>query len=47
MNQWRILVLGVMRLGLNADYDRIHALVNQHGTLRQMLGHAARRKRKR
>ena len=33
------LVLGVMRLGLNADYDRIHDLVNQHGTLRQMLGH--------
>lgn len=39
MDQWRILVLGVMRLGLNADYDRIHDLVNQHGTLRQMLGH--------
>ena len=40
MEQWRILVLGVMRLGLNADYDRIHDLVNQHGTLRQMLGHS-------
>ncbi len=39
MDQWRILVLGVIRLGLNADYDRIHDLVNQHGTLRQMLGH--------
>jgi transposase, IS5 family len=39
MEQWRILVLGVVRLGLNADYDRIHDLVNQHGTLRQMLGH--------
>ena len=39
MDQWRILVLGVVRLGLNADYDRIHDLVNQHGTLRQMLGH--------
>jgi hypothetical protein len=39
MEQWRILVLGVMRLGLNADYDRIQELANQHGTLRQMLGH--------
>ena len=39
MEQWRILVLGVVRLGLNADYDRIHELANQHSTLRQMLGH--------
>jgi len=39
MEQWRILVLGVLRLGLNADYDRIHELANQHATLRQMLGH--------
>ena len=40
MEQWRILVLGVLRLGLNADYDRIHELTNQHTTLRQMLGHS-------
>ena len=39
MEQWRILVLGVVRLGLNADYDRIQDLANQHKTLRQMLGH--------
>ena len=39
MEQWRILVLGTLRLGLNADYDRIHELANQHGTVRQMLGH--------
>jgi hypothetical protein len=39
MEQWRILVLGVVRLGLNADYDRIQELANQHSTLRQMLGH--------
>ena len=39
MEQWRILVLGVLRLGLNADFDRIHELANQHSTLRQMLGH--------
>ena len=39
MEQWRILVLGVVRLGLNADYDRVQELANQHSTLRQMLGH--------
>ncbi len=39
MAQWTILVLGVLRLGLNADYDRIHELANQHATLRRMLGH--------
>jgi len=39
MEQWKILVLGVLRLGLNADYDRIHELSNQHNTIRQMLGH--------
>ena len=38
MAQWTILVLGVLRLGLNADYDRIHELANEHATLRQMLG---------
>jgi transposase, IS5 family len=39
MEQWRILVLGVVRLALNADYDRIQELASQHKTLRQMLGH--------
>jgi hypothetical protein len=40
MVQWSILVLGVLRLGLNADYDRIQELANQHATVRQMLGHS-------
>jgi len=40
MEQWRILVFGVLRLGLNADFDRIHELANQHSTLRQFLGHS-------
>ena len=40
MAQWKILVLGVVRLGLDADYDRLQELANQHQTLRQMLGHA-------
>ena len=39
MEQWQILVLGVLRLALNADYDRIQELANQHRTVRQMLGH--------
>lgn len=38
MAQWSILVLGVMRLGLNADYDRIQELANEHITLRLMMG---------
>lgn len=40
MEQWKILVLGVLRLGLNIDYDRLQELANQHSTLRQMLGHS-------
>ena len=40
MTQWQILVLGVLRLGLNADCYRIHELANEHKTLRQMLGHS-------
>ena len=39
MEQWKILVLGILRLGLNADFDRVHELANQHNTIRLMLGH--------
>ena len=39
MQQWTILVLGTLRLGLNENYDRILELANEHGTLRKMLGH--------
>jgi len=38
MEQWTILVLGVLRLGLNIDYDRLQELVKQHITIRQMIG---------
>jgi hypothetical protein len=41
MPLWTILVCGVVRLDLNCDYDRLHELVNQHNTLRQILGHGA------
>ena len=40
MNLWNILVMGVLRLDLNWDYDRLHEQVNNHKTIRQMLGHA-------
>ena len=40
MAQWIILVLGVIRLGLNIDYDRLQELANQHSTIRKMLGHS-------
>lgn len=40
MELWIILVLGVLRLDLNCDYDRIHNLCNNHKQLRQMLGHS-------
>lgn len=39
MTLWNIFVCGVLRLDLNIDYDRLHELVNQHGTIREMLGH--------
>ncbi len=39
MTLWSIFVCGVMRLDLNIDYDRLHDLVNNHNTLRAMLGH--------
>ena len=41
MTLWTIFVCGVVRLDLNIDYDRLHELVNQHNTLREMLGHGA------
>ncbi len=40
MDLWKIFVLGVLRLDLNWDYDRLHEQVNNHKTIRQMLGHA-------
>jgi hypothetical protein len=38
MGQRKALVLGVLRSGLNTDYDRPHELANQHKTVRQVLG---------
>ena len=39
MALWRILVMGVLRLNLNWDYDRLGEMVNEHRTIRQILGH--------
>ena len=38
MTLWEILVLGVLRLDLNCDYDRLQELANQHRLIRKMLG---------
>ncbi len=40
MHLWRIFVLGVLRLNLDWDYDRLHSMVNNYKTIRAMLGHA-------
>jgi IS5 family transposase len=38
MDLWQILVLGVVRLGLDADWDRLEDLANHHLLVRPMLG---------
>jgi hypothetical protein len=38
MDLWQILVCGVLRLGLDADWDRMEDLANHHLLVRQMLG---------
>jgi transposase, IS5 family len=38
MDLWQILVLGVVRLGLDADWDRMEDLANHHTLIRQMMG---------
>lgn len=37
MHQWKILVMGVLKLCLGADYDRLVELANHHDLIRQML----------
>lgn len=41
MDLWQILVLGVVRLGLDADWDRMEHIANYDMLVRQMLGVAA------
>ncbi len=40
MDYWKILVLGVLRLGCNTNYDSLKEIADQHGTVRQMMGHS-------
>ena len=39
MPLWRIYVLGVVKMALDCDFDRLRNLADHHGQLRQMLGH--------
>jgi hypothetical protein len=39
MSLWRILILGLLRQAINADYDRLCNLANNHIELRKFLGH--------
>lgn len=39
MELWKILVMGVIRLNLNWNYDRLQDEVNNHRKVREMLGH--------
>ena len=38
MELWHILVLSVVRMGLDADYDRLEDLANHHRLIRQIMG---------
>jgi len=40
MNRWKIFVLGMLRLTINCDYDRLLELANYHSLLRELLGHS-------
>jgi hypothetical protein len=39
MDLWKVLVLGVLRLNCNWDFDKVHEMANNHNKIRQMLGH--------
>lgn len=39
MDLWKILVAGTIRINCNWDYDKLQEIINNHKTIRQMLGH--------
>ena len=39
MDLWSILVLGILRLNCNWDYDKLLEIANNHKTVREFLGH--------
>ena len=40
MELWTILVMGILKQGLNCDYDRLHRLVNKEMDVQRFLGHS-------
>lgn len=38
MHLWQILVLALLRVNCNWDWDKVHFMANTHGLIRQMLG---------
>lgn len=38
MTLWSLLVLGLLKQGLNCDYDRLHELASKHLDVRRMMG---------
>ena len=40
MNRWKILVLGVLRLNCNWNYDRLKEMADNHLQIRSMRGHS-------
>jgi hypothetical protein len=39
MDLWKILVLGCVKITCNWNYDKLHDIANNHGKIREMLGH--------
>ena len=39
MELWKILVLGVIRLNCNWDFDKVHDIANNHKLIREFMGH--------
>jgi transposase, IS5 family len=39
MDWWKILVLGVVRLNCNWNYDRLKEMADNHSKMREMMGH--------
>ena len=40
MDLWAIVVMGVLKQGLNCDYDRLHRLADKEMDVQRLLGHS-------
>jgi transposase, IS5 family len=40
MDLWKILILGILRLSCNLDYDKLKEIADNHKNVRLMLGHS-------